>query len=62
MDKTQQNNKCRLGCDTDESINHIVSICSKMAQKEYQTRHDWVGKANQWELCKKLENEMHNLF
>ena len=24
MDKTQENNKCRLCCDRDETINHII--------------------------------------
>ena len=42
--KTQQNSKCRLCGDRDETINHIISECSKLAQKEYKTRHDWVGK------------------
>ena len=44
IDKTQQNSKCRLCGDRDETINHIISECSKLAQKEYKTRHDWVGK------------------
>ena len=44
MDKMQQNGKCRLCGDRDETINHIISECSKLAQKEYKTRHDWVGK------------------
>ena len=41
---TQQNSKCRLCGDRDETINHIISECSKWAQKEYKARHDWVGK------------------
>ena len=40
IDKTQQNSNCRLCCDRDETINHIKSECSKLAQKEYKTRHD----------------------
>ena len=44
IDKTQQNSKCRLYCDRDKTMNHIISECSKLAQKEYKTRHDWVGK------------------
>ena len=43
IDKTQQNSKCSLCGDRDEAINHI-SGCSKLAQKEYKARHDWVGK------------------
>ena len=38
IDKTQQNR--------DETINHIISECSKLAQKEYKARHDWVGLGN----------------
>ena len=41
IDKTQQNTECRLCCDRDETINHIISECSKLAQKDYKTRHDW---------------------
>ena len=44
IDKTQQNSKCRLCGDEDEVIHHIKSECSKLASKEYKTRHDWVGK------------------
>ena len=29
IDKTQQNSKCRLCGDRDETINHIISECSK---------------------------------
>ena len=36
-------------------INHMINECSKLAQKEYKTRHDWVGKVIHWELCKKLK-------
>ena len=34
IDKTQQNSKCRLCGDRDETINHIISECSKLGQKE----------------------------
>ena len=44
----QQNSKCRLHSDRDETINHIISKCSKLVQEEYKTRYDW-------ELCKKLK-------
>ena len=43
IDKTEQNSKCRLCGDRDETTNHIISECSKLAQKEYKTSHDWVG-------------------
>ena len=35
-------------------INRVITSCSKLAQKVYKTRHDWLGKVNNWELCKKL--------
>ena len=63
----QQNRKCRLCGDGDETINHMISECSKLAQKEYKTRQDRVGKVIHWEMCKKLKFEhtnkwyMHNL-
>ena len=40
IDKTQQNSKCRLCGDRDETINHMISECSKLAQKEYKIRRD----------------------
>ena len=66
IDKTQQNSKCRLCGDRDETVHHIISECSKLAQKEYKTRHDWIGKVIHWEVCKTLEFDhinkwyMHN--
>ena len=54
IDKTQQNRKYRLYADRNETINHIISECSKLLQKEYKTRHDWVGKVIHWEFCKKF--------
>ena len=53
----QQNSKCR---DRDETINHIISDCSKLVQKEYKTRHDWVRKVIYWELCKKCKFDYTN--
>ena len=55
IDKTKLNSKCRLCDDRDETINHIISECSKLAQKEYKTRHVWVGKVIHWEMCKKFK-------
>ena len=60
IDKTQKNSTCRLCGDRNETINHIISECSKLAQKEYNTRHDWVGKVIHWELCKKFKFDHAN--
>ena len=60
IDKTQQNSKCRLCGDCDETTNHIISECRKLAQKEYKARHDWVGKVIHWEMCKKFKFDHTN--
>ena len=33
----------------------MINECSKLAQKKYKNRCDWVGKVIHWELCKKLK-------
>ena len=60
IDKTQQNTKCRLCGDRDEAINYIINECSKLAQKEYKARHDWVGEVIHCEMCKKFEYDHTN--
>ena len=54
IDKTQENSKCRLYGDKDEAINHI-SNCNKLTEKNYKTRHGWVGKVIYWEMSKKFK-------
>ena len=55
-----------LWSDIDETINHIISKCSKLEQKVYKTRHKRVGKVIHWEICKKFKFDhskkwyMHN--
>ena len=78
IDKTQQKSKCRLCGNREETTNHIISECSKLAQKEYK-RHDWVDRVIFLEMCKKskfdhtnkwymhnpspaLENDTHKLL
>ena len=39
IDKTQKEGNCRM-CGTIETVNHIVSECSKLVQKEHKGRHD----------------------
>ena len=60
IDKMQQNSKCRLCGDRNETINHIISEYNKLAQKEYKSRHDWVGKVIHWEMCKKFKFDHTN--
>ena len=36
----------------DESTDHIVSVCSKLAEKEYKRRHNNLGKIVHWKLAR----------
>ena len=54
IDKTQEDSRCRMCGKVDETINHLISECSKMAQKEYKNRHDWVGRRIHWDICRKF--------
>ena len=38
-------------------MNHIINECSKLAQK---AKHEWVGKAIHWEMCKKFKFDHTN--
>ena len=60
IDKPQQNSKCRLCGDRDETINHIIRECSKLAQKECKARHDRVGKVIHWEMWNKFKFDHAN--
>ena len=53
IDKTSSNNKCRLCKVNEETIDHLVSSCSKIAQTDYKERHDKVASMLHWNLCRK---------
>ena len=53
IDKTNDCSLCRLCKEADETVTHIASQCSKLAQLEYKARHDKVAQALHWELCRK---------
>ena len=55
----QQNSKYRLRGNRDKTINHIISEYSKLAH-DYKTRHDWIGKVINWEMCKKFKFDHTN--
>ena len=57
---TQRNSKCRLRGESDEMINDIISECGKLIQKEYKSRHDWVGKVIHSDMCKKFKFDHTN--
>ena len=51
----QKNCGWKLCCDRDEAIDQIINEYSKLAQKEYKTKQELMGKVIHWELCKKLK-------
>ena len=57
FDKSQGDSVCRMCRKVDESIDHIVSGCNKLAQKEYKRRHDKLGKIVHWKLSRKRSFE-----
>ena len=50
----QQNNKNKLCADRYETVYHLISESNKLAQTEYNTMYDWLGKMIHWEWCKRL--------
>ena len=57
INKSQGDSLCRVCRKVDESIDHIVSGCSKLAQKECKRRHDNLGKIIHWKLHRKCNFE-----
>ena len=56
--KSQGDSLCRVCRKVDESIDHIVSGCSKLAQKECKRRHDNLEKILHWKLARKCNFEV----
>ena len=50
---------CRMCGKCGESVQHIVSGCEKLAQKEYKRRHDNVAEKIHWDLRKRHDLEHH---
>ena len=58
IDKSQGDALCRVCRKVDESIDHIVHVCSKLApQNECKRRHDKLGKIVHWKLARKRNFE-----
>jgi hypothetical protein len=53
IDGTSDDSKCRLCKEKEETIDHLVSACSKIAQTDYKERHNKVASMLHWNLCKK---------
>ena len=50
IDKQEGDPTCRMCKAKEESVGHLVSECSKLAQTEYKGRHDKVAAAVHWSL------------
>ena len=59
IDKTPQNCNCSVCGDRGETINHIISECSKLAL-EYKIRYDRVVKVIDWEMWRKFKFDHTN--
>ena len=57
IDKSQNDTQCRLCKKADESIDHVVSGCSKLSQKEYKRRHNNLNKIVHWKLARNFNFE-----
>ena len=53
VDKTPKNSKCRICGKAQESVNHVLSECSKLDQNEYKRRHCSFGTKIHWKICRK---------
>ena len=51
IDKSEEDPRCRMCKAKDETVNHLLSDCPKLAQTKYKRRHDEVAKAVHWDLC-----------
>ena len=51
--KTVNDSKCRLCKEKKETVDHLVSACSKIALTNYKDRHNKVASMLHWNLCKK---------
>ena len=53
IDKVKEDSKCRLCKEQGETIDHLINVCSKIAQTDYKERHNKVASMLHWNLCKK---------
>ena len=49
-DKTPKNSRCRLCGDRDETINHIINECSKLAPWDFEIQMDHLISARRPDL------------
>ena len=57
IDKISETTLSKLSRDSTETVQHIVSGCRKLAQREYRKHQDNVAILVHWKLCTKYELE-----
>ncbi|XP_053147207.1 uncharacterized protein LOC128342972 [Hemicordylus capensis] len=55
VEKSTTNIKCHLCKEADETVDHLISCCKKIAQTDYKQRHDKVAVMIHWNICKKYK-------
>ena len=58
IDRSHKNSLCRFRKKADESIDHVVKGCSKLAQNKYKRRHYNQGMIVCWKLVMKCNTEV----
>ncbi|KAJ7331923.1 hypothetical protein JRQ81_014103 [Phrynocephalus forsythii] len=51
IEKSTESPTCRLCKEADETIDHILSCCKKIAQTDYKQPHNVVAQVVHWNLC-----------
>ena len=55
IDKKECSPRCHMCDKENETVSHIVSECTQLAQNEYKKfRHDKIAAIIHWHLCKKF--------
>ena len=54
--------KCRLCGIADETVDHLVSSCSYLVQREYKGRHDAIASLIHWTLLKQAGCQVCSLW
>lgn len=52
IEHSRESALCRMCKTKDETVTHIISECSKLAQTDYKARHDKVAGAVHWSIMK----------
>ena len=56
IDKTSSDSRCHLRNVKDETIDHLVSSCSKIAQTDFKVRHNKVASMLHWRPLQEIQS------